>query len=234
MAKCIATAKRTGNRCTRDAIVGATVCWVHGGAAPQVQAAAKRRAALGEALAELASLGIPVEIEPADAMLAMVHEAAGNVAFLRARVQELDQLLGGWQGNDTLDAIAHIGGAGKDGKEIRNSGPAAIAGRVDPHNWRAERHVLVAMYDEERDRLVRWSKACRDAGVDERRVRLAEDQGRQLAEVIRATVGALLELAVAAVEGEDQVARLRAVWAERVPSIVRSQIMTITTGEPAT
>lgn len=43
MPKCTAKAKSTGNPCQRDAIAGATVCQVHGGSAPQVREAARRR-----------------------------------------------------------------------------------------------------------------------------------------------------------------------------------------------
>ncbi len=41
--QCTATNKRTGQQCGRAAISGGSVCWVHGGAAPQVRAAALRR-----------------------------------------------------------------------------------------------------------------------------------------------------------------------------------------------
>src|SRR5207253_478542 len=41
--KCSATAKSTGRACQRWAIAGGTVCIKHGGAAPQVKAAAEKR-----------------------------------------------------------------------------------------------------------------------------------------------------------------------------------------------
>ena len=41
--QCTAKAKSTGERCERDAIEGAEVCWVHGGAAKQVQEKADER-----------------------------------------------------------------------------------------------------------------------------------------------------------------------------------------------
>ena len=41
--RCIAHARTTGKRCARSAIAGATVCRMHGGAAPQVKAAAEAR-----------------------------------------------------------------------------------------------------------------------------------------------------------------------------------------------
>jgi len=43
MARCTAKARRTGEQCRRDAIKGGTVCISHGGAAPQVRAAAQAR-----------------------------------------------------------------------------------------------------------------------------------------------------------------------------------------------
>jgi hypothetical protein len=47
MAQCRATAKGSGEPCRRQAIAGAAVCRVHGGAAPQVRRkAAERLAAL--------------------------------------------------------------------------------------------------------------------------------------------------------------------------------------------
>lgn len=45
-------------------------------------------------------------------------------------------------------------------------------------------HPVLAFYNEERDRLARFSKLALDAGVDERRVRLAEAMGRSMAKVI--------------------------------------------------
>ena len=41
--QCTATAKSTGERCQRKAIKGGSVCYVHGGAAPQTQKKAQAR-----------------------------------------------------------------------------------------------------------------------------------------------------------------------------------------------
>jgi hypothetical protein len=41
--QCSAKSNRSGKQCGRAAIIGGTVCWVHGGAAPQVRKAALRR-----------------------------------------------------------------------------------------------------------------------------------------------------------------------------------------------
>ena len=57
MAQCKAHSSRSGKRCKKQAIAGATVCATHGGGAPQVRKAAALRviALVDPALANLAS-----------------------------------------------------------------------------------------------------------------------------------------------------------------------------------
>lgn len=102
-----------------------------------------------------------------------------------------------------------------------------IAGRVDPANWKAAPHVLVTMYNEERERLVKWAKACRDAGVEESRVRLAERQGEMLATVLR-TLLASLQAALVAAGLSKEVVIL--VIREQGPGLVR-QSLSVAVGE---
>ncbi len=135
---------------------------MHGGSAPQVRSAARRRLAVEEITREIGRLGMQVPVDPLDAMLEQVEEAYANVAVLRLAVAEL-------------------------GITVANDGAVAVP---DPDGWEAREHVLVAMYHSERDRLMRFSKLCLDAGVDERRVRLAEAQGQLLARVVQAAVDA--------------------------------------------
>ncbi len=214
-------AKRTdGEPCQAWPIKGADVCRVHGGRAPQVKAAAKRRRVLGEAQEELNRLGVPIEVDPAEAMLQMVWEAAGNVAVLRGWIQRLrqaEQLIEGYDEEDIMESLASIG----QGKTVARSQRGVIAGRVDPANWKAAPHVLVVMYNEERERLVRWAKACRDAGVEEHRVKLAERQGELLARVLRVLLESVLSALVSAGAPEPLV---RQVWTREVPGIVQRAI----------
>lgn len=217
--RCVAKAKGTGAQCRRRPISGGTVCYIHGGRAPQVKAAAARRLALGRLTAELEQAGRigggTVEVEPADAMLAMVHECAWNVAVLRDLVAQLDARVAAFTLNDDGD---------------RPVGFGAIAGLLGSTSKALEAapNVLVGMYDQERDRLVKYAKMCRDAGVDERMVAVTETQAQTLAAVLEAAMTGLLALVVAAV-GDDVVAgRVRARWdAEAgrvVGDAVRAQI----------
>jgi hypothetical protein len=70
-----------------------------------------------------------------------------------------------------------------------------------------EARVLLKHYQQEREHLVRVSKAAIDSGVAEREVRLAEDQGRLLIEVIQTVLGSLALTPRQAMEARSVVAR---------------------------
>ena len=77
--RCTATSKQSGERCGRAAIVGGSVCKIHGGGSPQVQAAANRRLVEQEATKELAK----VEVRPiGDPIVALGDLAAESLAIL--------------------------------------------------------------------------------------------------------------------------------------------------------
>ena len=95
--------------------------------------------ARSEVVKEMAKLGVPIDTDPLDALLDMVSEAAGNLAYLRPRVQEVD----------STHAVYD-----RAGKPYTNP--------------------VLGFYNEERDRLARYSKMALDAGVDERRLKLAQ------------------------------------------------------------
>lgn len=171
-------------------------CRKHGAASRGADGTIKRNLALAAYATEIDHLGRALEVSPTEAMLAMVHESAANVAALRNRIQELDP----------------------------GFGPAGIAGSAGSTSKTNEamRHIWVAMYDDERDRLVRYSKACRDAGVEEATVELAKAQGEQLASILlagftgwRAVIEALLPAELRPV--------LEVAWRE-VPTVVASAI----------
>lgn len=86
--QCSATAKRTGRQCEQDAIRGGTVCWKHGGAAPQVRRKADERiqAMVFPALARINALIGDVERGRAGAeseavALAAAREALGMAGY---------------------------------------------------------------------------------------------------------------------------------------------------------
>jgi hypothetical protein len=71
------------------------------------------------------------------------------------------------------------------GAVVADLDQAHIGGDVGPAQ------VWVRLLGDERDRLVKVAKTCVDVGIEERRVRLAESAGAQLASVVRAVLDRL-------------------------------------------
>ncbi|WP_298207399.1 hypothetical protein [Ferrimicrobium sp.] len=118
-------------------------------------------------------LGIPVETNPAEALLHAVWEAAGNVEFYRQLIQELEAHPEEGQYSEDSEGKTHYrpGKRGIYGETYHISGIPTGEATV---------HVLVQLYNEERDRLVKYSSEALRAGVEERRVKLAESEARVL------------------------------------------------------
>lgn len=111
-------------------------------------------------------LGTRLEVSPEQAMLDMVSEAAGNVAVLRAVVADLEV-------------------TGPDIITIDEGGEPLASGSVI---GKRGVHIFVSMYNQERDRLVRYADIAARAGISERLVRIAEGQGRKVADALDKTL----------------------------------------------
>lgn len=146
---------------------GSPTCYRHGSNAPQVVAAASRRLQAVEATEQLRQLGVSLETTPIAALEAMLFEAAGNVAVLRELVGSLP-LEAGRLGNSDR-GLAPTDGI--YGHTYHQSG--IPTGEAKPH-------VIVVMYNEERDRLAKLAEICVKLGLDRRRVELAEADAREL------------------------------------------------------
>jgi hypothetical protein len=123
---------------------------------------------------EMRVLGVAIDGNPSEFMYEQVREAGGNVAYLRKLVQQLT--------SDVDDQGDH--GVIIDEEGVARIEPswigAGIATRVEPGNWKAAPHVIVGMYNDERDRLMRYCKMARDAGVEEARLQWEIRQGEWL------------------------------------------------------
>lgn len=195
---------------------GVGVCGRLHGASPQARRKAAERLALGRARAELEREGRlgggQIDVDPADAMIAMVREAAFNVAVLRDLVAGLDTSMAS-AAPGALGAIASL------------MGSTSKLNEAAPHVW-------VTMYDAERERLVKWSKACRDAGVDEAVLRLEERRADELAGILSRIEASLLALVLAAVPSEVAAA-VRGVWLEGAPAVIDAEVRALGTGAAA-
>lgn len=142
---------------------GSGYCVRHTGNTPTGEAtAAKERATKA-----LAMLGIPLQVDPQQALLEQVWEAAGNVAFLRDRVQKLVMP------PVNADEVAEAAGRAK----------AAQLYGAD-HTGAGRPHVLVQMYDAERHRLALLCKLAIDANIAEAALNIAEHQADAIVAVV--------------------------------------------------
>lgn len=200
---CHAHTLRDGDRrpCGAPAVRGLTVCTKHGGASPQSKAKAAKHRAIEAASREVARLGARLDIHPATALIDLVQWTAGEVAYWREVVVELEQAEdedGNPGGHRALTwGVTKV----KDGGDDRGTTTAAGP------------HVAYTMLERSSDRLAAYAAAALRAGVDERRVQLAERQGALVADAIRGVLNAL-DLS-------------EAQWA-LVPTVVPQMLRTIT------
>ncbi len=166
--------KKRGGKCGQPAgwgtqHPGAGTCKLHGGTAPAAQV---------KGLIELArrdSVMGPLSIEPQDAILECIRISAGEVAYASERIAELEVAQYVGEPRRTL-----VRKAGEDTvQEVRLDPPAL--------------HIWIVVRQQAMDRLVNYSFAALKAGIEERRVRIAEQQGMLLAQAIQ---GILRELGV--------------------------------------
>lgn len=159
---------RAGQPCRRWPEPDQRVCKHHGGRTPRAVAAAEVRRAEREALVAAETFGLPREVDPHTALLEELHRTAGAVGWLSAVVADLERHELEWT-------------------RVRSK----TGGEDHGTTHEARPSVYVDLWQRERKHLVEVSRACISAGIEERRVRVAEEAGRQLASVIRAVLDRL-------------------------------------------
>lgn len=173
--RCTATAsggttrpERNGERCDNWAMKGQAVCDSHGGMAPQNRLAGAVRIAVKKARKQMETYGRPIDVAPTEALLDEVRITAGHVAWLRQRITELEP-------NELIWGTTRVKDGGHD------------AGTTQE----AEIHAYVKLYQQERKHLVTVCAEAIRCGIEERYVRLVEQQGEMVADAIKAILGDL-------------------------------------------
>lgn len=159
---CAGHHRGTEEPCEAHPVRGADKCRMHLGAKPGPFIAEAKARGLME------TYGRKIETTAVEALLDEVQWTAGHVAWLRQRVADLEE-------HDVVWGTTQIKTGGDDGG----------------HTEAAEPNVWLKLYQAERTHLVKVCSEAIRCGIEERRVRLAEQQGQLVAQVIRAILGDL-------------------------------------------
>ncbi len=162
---------------------GFGLCYVHGGALPNIVQAAQREIAEYEC----ARLSIEVDIGPAEALMRLVRKQQGVVDFL-------DELLATMPRVHPEDD--EITGYSDDGKPIYRRGEPGIYGRTyhvsGIPTGEAKPNVLYTMWREAKRDLAEFTAAALRAGVEERLISVQESARDELTETyVRALLGGI-------------------------------------------
>jgi hypothetical protein len=152
------------------AMKGQSLCGIHGGKTPRNLAAAARRQTEERAQKLVTTYGLKIETTAVEALLQEVQWTAGHVMWLRERVQEIEADADVANGENPLIW----------GKTKRKTG-----GEDWGETHEAVPSIWLRLYQQERTHLVKVCSEAIRAGIEERRVRLAESQGEMVAQAIR-------------------------------------------------
>lgn len=203
--------KKNLDPCGSSPIRGATRCGTHGGSSPQAKAAAARRIAEQEAqeLMEKAitTLGLKgKDIDPATALLEEISWTYAHVQWLRAKVQELTENQPLVRGTEERYEFTDDGDTRFTEARTESANPGAHAlvwgqteyrdktGGDDAGQTVVEQagiNIWYQLYMKEREHLAKVSSLALKAGIEERKIKLAESQGELVAAVLKRILNAL-------------------------------------------
>lgn len=149
---------------------GIGACKQHGGAL----SGSVKHAATEAAQNALARLGQPIRTNPQQALLDLVSEAAGNVAFLRQQA--------GTFGIDLTLKASEVAARATDVSVTIDGETVEAHSRVV--TIREDIRAMVKLYGEWCDRLANYAKEAIKAGIAEREIALVEAQAELVARVI--------------------------------------------------
>jgi hypothetical protein len=91
---------------------------------------------------------------------------------------------------------------------------------------------LVELYNAERDRLVKYSSECRRAGVEERRIEITAELGRQLVDIVRGVAGVVVAGVLAMMGDHPELAERVRGWSElELPALAAAEVARVRAGE---
>lgn len=166
--RCIGHNRTTGAACKRAPKIGMTVCDKHGGASPVIQKWAAQKQEMEQVHGEIAQLLDAVDMpnqHPIEGLLEVVRHSG-------QMYRVLTELVGDLKEDPTVDHV--IVGMNDEGEPVTKAvyGSDGLWG-VD-HNGDQVAHVYLSLLEKWTTIYSRSCKLALDAGIDERRVQLAE------------------------------------------------------------
>lgn len=196
--------------------LGEGPCKFHGGNLPTVTKGHEATIAEFRANRALQTMAVPVQnADPEQTLLDLVAEAAGNVAFLGNAVMELaeqtddadDKPFRGirWSASTQYRRGKHLFGPKID---VDKDGTEHVVGE--------EERAMVKLYGQWADRLAKYAKMALDAGIERRRVEMAERHGEQIVVVVN---NVLVQMGITG----DRLAEARSMVAEQFRQLAQGE-----------
>jgi hypothetical protein len=164
------TASRTdGSACKAFAVPGFDVCRWHGGSTPSVVEQSLRAKAMREYAEWSNTFGIPVAIGPEEALLQEIARTNGHILWLQEKIVTSDPkefASSAWLYRRSVDSTIRWDDATERAAEKAFEG------------------VWLDLYQKERQHLARICQIAINAGIEERKVRLAERQAEQVGQAM--------------------------------------------------
>ena len=178
----------SGRPCRNPPIKGTTVCRVHGGSAPQVRKAAARRAAQLDAhqAAERMLAEAGVDADPIEHLVDSLRRTAALAIVYGQMVADLDHATTQDDTGQPRGTLGYREAPKSSNDELRVEANDRLLG-LDRHGA-ATLHPFVVEYHRLLEVRAKLAKMAIDAGVEERRVQIAEEQGQVIVQVLRATL----------------------------------------------
>jgi hypothetical protein len=165
--------------CMAQPRAGATVCENHGGGAPQVKAKAKARVQEAAVVAAALRFAVPIEVSPSEGLIQEVHRTAGVIAWAE---QQVIRICG-----DTPDNLI------RGTRSVKRTVGQSVEGPVDVTATEVGPllNFWVDLWQKERRHFVDVCKTTLAAGVEERRIQLAEQEGERQGRWLQACLAPL-------------------------------------------
>ena len=156
-----------GQPCQTKPVRGGTRCGNHGGKAPKAQEAATRRVMEAEANEILGRIDPEaVQKHPVEHLLNLINQKAAEVSWLRTKVKALQE--------DELTYGLTKEEMGTEKGEETNL-----------RTYEVNQNIWWQLLRSAEEQLAKWSTAALRAGIEERRVKLAEQQGQLVVTAIQ-------------------------------------------------